>query len=56
MPYEVQDGRYEWIPLKDGRWEETKLMRGSRKDFRVGFGLEAPVRKRWRKPGKMGAI
>lgn len=41
-PYEVQDDRYEWIPLKDGRWEETKLIRGSRKDFRVRFRIGNP--------------
>jgi nucleotide-binding universal stress UspA family protein len=43
-PYEMQDGRYEWILLKDGRWEETKVLRGSRKDFRVRMrmGNSAP--------------
>jgi nucleotide-binding universal stress UspA family protein len=41
-PYEMQDGRYEWIPLKDGRWEETKVMRGSRKDFRVRVRIGNP--------------
>lgn len=34
-PYEMQEGRFEWIQLTDGRWEETKVLRGSRKDFRV---------------------
>ena len=34
-PYEMEYGRFEWIQLKSGRWEETKVFRGSRKDFRV---------------------
>jgi nucleotide-binding universal stress UspA family protein len=34
-PYETEDGRYEWIMLENGRWEETKVLRGSRKEFRV---------------------
>jgi nucleotide-binding universal stress UspA family protein len=34
-PYEMEEGRFEWIQLKSGRWEETKVLRGSRKDFRV---------------------
>ncbi len=42
-PYEMQDGRYEWIRLKDGRWEETKVLRGSRKDFRVRMRMGNPA-------------
>ncbi len=42
-PYEMQDGRYEWIRLKDGRWEETKVLRGSRKDFRVRMRIGSPA-------------
>lgn len=34
-PYERHDGRYEWIQLNEGRWEETKVMRGSKKNLRV---------------------
>jgi nucleotide-binding universal stress UspA family protein len=34
-PYETQEGRYEWIPVDSGRWEETKVLRGSRKEFKV---------------------
>jgi hypothetical protein len=41
-PYEMQDGRYEWISLKDGFWEETKVLRGSRKDFRVRMRMGNP--------------
>lgn len=42
-PYEVQDGRYEWIQLKDGRWEETKVLRGSKKDLRVRIRIGDPA-------------
>jgi len=38
----MQDGRYEWMRLKEGRWEETKVMRGSRKDFRVRMRIGNP--------------
>ncbi|MBI5248606.1 MAG: universal stress protein [Desulfomonile tiedjei] len=41
-PYEMQDVRYEWIPVKNGRWEETKVMRGSRKDFKVRLRIGNP--------------
>ncbi len=34
-PYEMQDGRYEWIQLNNGCWEEAKVLRGRKKDFRV---------------------
>ncbi len=34
-PYETQEGRYEWIPTDSGHWEETKVLRGNRKEFRV---------------------
>jgi nucleotide-binding universal stress UspA family protein len=41
-PYEAHEGRYEWIPVKDGRWEETKVMRGRRKDFKVRLRVGNP--------------
>jgi len=41
-PYEMQDGRYEWISLKDGCWEDTKVLRGSRKDFKVRLRVGEP--------------
>ncbi|MEJ2717039.1 MAG: universal stress protein [Deltaproteobacteria bacterium] len=41
-PYESQDGRYEWIRVKEGRWEETKVMRGSRKELRVRMRFGNP--------------
>jgi nucleotide-binding universal stress UspA family protein len=41
-PYESQDGRYEWISLKDGCWEDTKVLRGSRKDFKVRIRAGTP--------------
>jgi len=41
-PYEMQDGRYEWISLKDGGWEDTKVLRGSRKDFKVRLRVGEP--------------
>ncbi|HMK34792.1 MAG TPA: universal stress protein [Desulfomonilaceae bacterium] len=42
-PYEMQDGRYEWIRLEKGRWEETKVLRGTRKDFRVRMRTGNPA-------------
>ncbi len=41
-PYEMQEGRYEWIPLNDGRWEEAKVLRGRKKDFRVRLRIGNP--------------
>lgn len=34
-PYALTDWRYEWLPVKDGLWEEMLVCRGSKKDFRV---------------------
>ncbi len=41
-PYEPRDGRYEWIALKDGCWEDTRVLRGSRKDFDVRIRVGNP--------------
>jgi nucleotide-binding universal stress UspA family protein len=41
-PYEMQEGKYEWIQLNDGRWEEAKVLRGRRKDFRVRLRIGNP--------------
>jgi nucleotide-binding universal stress UspA family protein len=43
-PYEMHDGRYEWITLENGRWEEIKVLRGSRKEFRVRLRSGVPSR------------
>lgn len=42
-PYEIQDGRYEWIPLKSGFWEEAKVLRARKKDFRVHLRIGSPA-------------
>jgi hypothetical protein len=42
-PYETQDGRYEWIPLKNGFWEEAKVLRARKKDFKVHMRIGAPA-------------
>jgi nucleotide-binding universal stress UspA family protein len=34
-PYETGDGTYEWIPVKQGVFEEIKLFRGRKKEFKV---------------------
>jgi len=41
-PYETQEPRYEWLPLKEGLWEEVKIMRESRKEFRVRLRIGNP--------------
>jgi nucleotide-binding universal stress UspA family protein len=41
-PYETQTERYEWIPVREGGWEETKVIRGSRKDFKVRMRVGNP--------------
>ncbi len=41
-PYETQSERYEWIPLREGGWEDTKVIRGSRKDFKVRMRVGNP--------------
>ncbi|HYA03100.1 MAG TPA: universal stress protein, partial [Syntrophobacteria bacterium] len=34
-PYARETWQYEWLPLKDGRWEELLVCRGVKKDLRV---------------------
>jgi nucleotide-binding universal stress UspA family protein len=34
-PYAVKDWQFEWIPLKNGLWEQLRVSRGSRKDLRI---------------------
>jgi hypothetical protein len=34
-PYAPGDWRYEWIPVKGGRWEELLVNRGTKKDVKV---------------------
>lgn len=34
-PYAVHTWNYEWVPLKNGLWEELKVGRGSKKDLRI---------------------
>jgi nucleotide-binding universal stress UspA family protein len=34
-PYARETRQYEWLPLKDGRWEEILVCRGVKKDLRV---------------------
>jgi nucleotide-binding universal stress UspA family protein len=42
-PYALKDWRHEWLPLKDGLWEETLICRSSRKDFRVHLRVGSPA-------------
>jgi nucleotide-binding universal stress UspA family protein len=42
-PYEIQSGRYEWISIATGRWEDTKVFHGSKKDFRVRMRTGSPA-------------
>ncbi len=42
-PYETQEGKYEWISLKDGLWEEMKVVRGSKKEFKVRVRVGKPA-------------
>lgn len=34
-PYAIHSWDYEWVPLKNGLWEELKVGRGSKKDLRA---------------------
>jgi len=34
-PYALGDWRYEWLPLKNGAWEELLVKRGAKKDLQV---------------------
>ena len=34
-PYALNNWQYEWLPLRDGRWEERLVCRSSKKDFKV---------------------
>jgi nucleotide-binding universal stress UspA family protein len=42
-PYEMQEGKYEWFPMKDGLWEEVKVVRGRKKEFKVRMRVGKPV-------------
>ncbi len=43
-PYSLSNYRYEWVPLRGGRWEEMLVARGTKKDLQVVLrpGAEAP--------------
>ena len=43
-PYEVGEGKYEWIPVKNGVMEEMKILSGRKKDFRVRLRTGSPAR------------
>ena len=34
-PYALGNYRYEWVPLRGGRWEEMLVARGAKKDLKV---------------------
>jgi len=34
-PYAMKNWQYEWLPIKNGLWEELMICRGARKDCRV---------------------
>ena len=36
-PYARKQWRHEWLPLKNGVWEELLVCRGDKRDVRVGF-------------------
>jgi nucleotide-binding universal stress UspA family protein len=42
-PYETQEGKYEWLPLKEGLWEEMKVIRGRKKEFKVRMRSGKPA-------------
>jgi nucleotide-binding universal stress UspA family protein len=42
-PYEIQSGKYEWISIDNGRWEDTKIFHGSKKDFKVRMRSGSPA-------------
>jgi nucleotide-binding universal stress UspA family protein len=42
-PYEMQEGKYQWYPLKDGLWEEVKVFRGRKKEFKVRMRVGKPA-------------
>ncbi len=41
-PYQMRDGVYEWIQLSNGLWEEAKILRGRKKDFKVHLRVGVP--------------
>jgi len=43
-PYELGEGKYEWIPVKNGVMEEMKILAGRKKDFRVRLRTGTPAR------------
>jgi nucleotide-binding universal stress UspA family protein len=42
-PYAPSNWQYEWIPVKEGLWEERLVCRSSKKDFRVHLRAGNPV-------------
>ncbi len=42
-PYARKNWRHEWIPLKNGLWEELLVCRGEKRDVRVCFRNDNPV-------------
>jgi nucleotide-binding universal stress UspA family protein len=42
-PYALGGPRYEWVPVKEGQWEELLVNRGVKKDLKVRLrsGIEA---------------
>ncbi|MGB6066567.1 MAG: universal stress protein [Desulfomonilaceae bacterium] len=42
-PYEEHQGKYEWVPVKDGLWEEIKVIRGQKKEFKVHIRIGKPT-------------
>jgi nucleotide-binding universal stress UspA family protein len=42
-PYTLDRWQYEWVPLKNGLWEEMMVRRGAKKDLKVRLRLGAPA-------------
>ncbi len=42
-PYETHGGQYEWIPTKEGTFEEVKVFRGQRKEFKLRLRTGSPA-------------
>jgi nucleotide-binding universal stress UspA family protein len=42
-PYAASKYRYEWVPLRGGRWEEMLVARGAKKDLQVRLRAGAPA-------------
>ncbi|MHB8205157.1 MAG: universal stress protein [Desulfomonilaceae bacterium] len=43
-PYILGEGKYEWVPVKNGVVEEMKVLTGRKKDFKVRLRSGAPAR------------